>query len=102
MQDELNRYGYSKHHPALPLHTESDAKESLKYFHCIDFDKIYHLKNNLTFSLSHSGHILGSSFITLKNNDTTVVFSGDIGRPQDPLMTHVAQIQFADYLVLWC
>lgn len=95
-----NRYGYSKHHPALPLYTESDAKESLKYFHCIDFDKIYHLKNNLTFSLSHSGHILGSSFITLKNNDTTVVFSGDIGRPQDPVMTHLAQIQFADYLVL--
>lgn len=95
-----NRYGYSKHSPALPLYTEKDAKKSLKYFHCIDFDKEYHLKNDLTFSLSHSGHILGSSFITLKNNDTTLVFSGDIGRPQDPVMTHPAQIKFADYLIL--
>lgn len=95
-----NRYGYSKHHPALPLYTESDAEKSLKYFHCVDFDKIHHLQNDLTFSLSHSGHILGSSFITLKNNDTTLVFSGDIGRPQDPVMTHPAQVKFADYLIL--
>lgn len=95
-----NRYGYSKHHPALPLYTEKDAKKSLKYFHSIDFDKEHHLKKDLTFSLSHSGHILGSSFITLKNNDTTLVFSGDIGRPNDPVMRHPAQIKFADYLVL--
>lgn len=95
-----NRYGYSKHHPALPLYTENDAKKSLKYFHCMDFDKERHLKDDLIFSLSHSGHILGSSFITLKNNKTTLVFSGDIGRPQDPVMTHPAQVKFADYLVL--
>ncbi|PJD95926.1 MAG: MBL fold metallo-hydrolase [Parachlamydia sp.] len=95
-----NRYGYSKHHPALPLYTENDAKDALKYFHGVDFDKIYHLEDNLTFSLSHSGHILGSSFITLKQNDTTLVFSGDLGRPRDPVMTPPVQIQFADYLVL--
>lgn len=95
-----NRYGYSKHHPALPLYTESDAKKSLKYFHSVDFDKIYHLQNDLTFSLSHSGHILGSSFITLKSNDTTLVFSGDIGRPQDPVMIQPNQVKFADYLTL--
>lgn len=95
-----NRYGYSKHHPALPLYTESDTEKSLKYFHCIDFDKEYHLKNDLTFSLSRSGHILGSSFITIKNNNTTFVFSGDIGRPNDPVMFHPVQVKFADYLIL--
>lgn len=95
-----NRYGYSKHHPALPLYTEEDAKESLKYFHGVDFDKIIQLQNDLTFSLSHSGHILGSSFITLKNKDTTLVFSGDMGRPHDPVVRHLDQIKFADYLIL--
>ena len=95
-----NRYGYSKHHPALPLYTEKDAKKSLKHFHCIGFDKINHLQNDLTLSLSHSGHILGSSFVTLKHNDTTLVFSGDIGRPHDPVMTQPVQVKFADYLVL--
>lgn len=95
-----NRYGYSKHHPALPLYTESDAKQSLKYFHTVGFDEIHHLQNDLTFNLSRSGHILGSSFISLKNKDTILVFSGDIGRPQDPVMIHPAQIKCADYLVL--
>lgn len=95
-----NRYGYSKHHPALPLYTEDDAIHSLKYFHCVDFDKVEHLTADLTFTLSHSGHILGSSFVTLKNNDMTLVFSGDLGRPQDPVMTHPVQIRSADYLVL--
>lgn len=95
-----NRYGYSKHHPALPLYTEKDAKNSIKYFHCVNFDKIHHLQNDLTFSLSHSGHILGSSFVTLKNNEITIVFSGDIGRPQDPVMSQPAQVTFADYLIL--
>lgn len=95
-----NRYRYSKHHPALPLYTEEEAKRSLKYFHCIDFDTICHLKDDLTFSLSRSGHILGSSFITIKNKKTTLVFSGDLGRPQDPVMIHPVRIQSADYLVM--
>lgn len=95
-----NRYGYSKHKPALPLYTEKDAKKALKYFQAVDFDTVYELIKGVTFTLSHSGHIPGSSFITLKDTDTTVVFSGDLGRPQDPIMVHPVQIQSADYLLL--
>ena len=95
-----NRYGYSKHHPALPLYTEDDAKKSLEYFHPIDFDKKYTLQKKLTLKLSYSGHILGSSFLTLNNKGTNIVFSGDMGRPDDPIMIHPAQIQVADYLVM--
>jgi metallo-beta-lactamase family protein len=94
-----NAHGYSKHHPALPLYTEREAHEALRYFHPIDFDKTYHL-HHLKFTLSHSGHILGSSFITLTDDQTTLVFSGDLGRPNDPVMTHPVQIPFTDYLVL--
>lgn len=95
-----NKYRYSKHNPALPLYTEEDAKKSLKHFHCVDFDKVHQLSHNVTFNLSHSGHILGSSLITLKSNNISLVFSGDLGRPRDPILTHPAQIRFADYLVL--
>ena len=95
-----NRYRYSKHSPALPLYTEGDAKKSLHYFQPVGFEIPHALTNNLSFKFSHSGHILGSSFITLKNTQTTLVFSGDLGRPNDPIMTHPAQIPFADYLVL--
>lgn len=95
-----NQYGYSKHKPALPLFTEDDAERSLHFFQPIDFNQVQRLSNDLTFSFSRSGHILGSSFVTLKNNDTTLVFSGDLGRPQDPVMARPVQIQAADYLVL--
>lgn len=95
-----NRYGYSKHHPALPLYTERDAQDSLELFACVDFDKPCRLKEDFTFSLSPSGHIPGSSFITLKSREETLVFSGDIGRPSDPVMAPPSRIQSADYLVL--
>jgi metallo-beta-lactamase family protein len=95
-----NKYGYSKHAPALPLYTEEDAEAVLKYIKDVDFDKTYPLNQAITFSLSHSGHILGSSFVTIKSKNTTLVFTGDLGRPNDPMMMPPAQIQFADYLVL--
>jgi metallo-beta-lactamase family protein len=97
---QANRYGYSQHKPAKPLYTEDDADECLKHFKTVQFDKPYALDGGLTFSLAHSGHILGSAFITLKNQTTTLVFSGDLGRPHDPVMLPPVTIKFADYLVL--
>lgn len=95
-----NQYGYTKHHPAVPLYTEEDAKRSLQLFQTVPFDQAQKLTNDLTFTFSHSGHIFGSSFVTLKNSSTTLVFSGDIGRPNDPIMIHPVQIHNADYLVM--
>ena len=97
---EANKGGYSKHHPALPLYTEQDAEAALKYFHCVDFDTEQHLSDTLTFQLTRAGHILGSSFITLKDRETSIVFSGDIGRPQDPVMGGPSEIHTTDYLVM--
>lgn len=91
---------YSKHKPALPLFTEDDARNSLKLFQTVGFDEEHSLTDTWKFSLSHSGHILGSSFVTLKNDTMTLVFSGDVGRPNDLVMKPPVQIQSADYLVL--
>lgn len=94
------RYGYSKHKPPLPLFTEDDAKRSLKHFECIRFEKVQQLAKGVTISFSRSGHILGSSFITFVSEDKKLVFTGDLGRPHDPVMLPPAKIEFADYLVL--
>lgn len=95
-----NEQGYSKHHPALPLYTQEDARRSLKYFHTLNFGVEYSLDDNLQFRLSHSGHILGSSFVHLNYDNRSLLFSGDLGRPSDPVMKPPAIIQSADYLVL--
>lgn len=95
-----NKYGYSKHAPALPLYTEEDANRALTFFKTVQFDKITPLTKEMSFKLSRSGHILGSSFVTLTTNTSSIVFSGDIGRPHDPIMKHPVTITGADYLIM--
>ena len=95
-----NRYSYSKHKVALPLYTEKDAEACLGNFQTVEFGAAHNIGNGFTFSLSRSGHILGSSFVSLNDGQTTIVFSGDIGRANDPVMNAPAQIQNADYLVI--
>lgn len=98
--EKANRYGYSKHQPALPLYTEEDAKKSLEYFKPLAFGKEHVLGDFLKFRFTHAGHILGAASITITDGLTTIVFSGDLGRPVDPVMKEPAKIQEADFLIL--
>ena len=96
-----NLHGYSKHAPALPLYTQADARKALTQFHAVDLGKQYQITPNFSFELTHSGHILGSTFVRVKfDGNNTISFSGDLGRPQDPLLKPPATIQLTDYLVL--
>lgn len=99
--DQANRYGYSKHKPALPLYTEKDARDCLQYFKAVDFGQPHRLSDDLSFTLHRAGHILGASFIRVSDGGgTSVLFSGDIGRFNDPVMKDPAQIQDVDYLLV--
>lgn len=95
-----NRYKYTKHHPALPLYTEDEARHSLEYFHTLGFGNPFYLDDDLHFTFSRAGHILGASIISMSDGDQTVVFSGDLGRQNDPIMKTPAKIQDADYLLV--
>lgn len=95
-----NKYGYSKHHPALPLYTERDAEDALEYFRTIGFHETFRLSNGLHFTFRPAGHILGSAIVTLSDGSTAIVFSGDLGRPYDRLMRPPEAIDEADYLVI--
>jgi len=95
-----NKHGFSKHTPALPLYTLKDAEKSLKYFHPVDFHHEFSLAKDLTFTLYPAGHILGASLIKVRNGKTTLLFSGDLGRPHDIIMKPPEVIEETDYLVL--
>lgn len=95
-----NKYGYTKHHPALPLYTEEEAIATMEQFKEFEFGKDYSLGDDLVFHASHAGHILGSAILTFRSDGETIVFSGDLGRPKNPVMKEPAKIQMADYLVL--
>lgn len=95
-----NRHGYSKHHPALPLYTEADAKHSLKYFSPVKFGKRFEPGSGLSVEMARAGHILGAAIVTLSDGRTTVTFSGDLGRSNDPIMVAPALVEKTDYLVV--
>lgn len=95
-----NKYGYTKHHPALPLYTQEDAYAALEQIKPVSFGDEHRLSDMLSFHLTHAGHILGAACVHINDGQTKLVFSGDLGRLHDPVMNPPAQIQEADYLVL--
>lgn len=95
-----NKYGYTKHSPALPLYTREDALNSLSHFHPVQFGRQYHIFENLSVTWHRAGHILGSAFVQCESNGTRILFSGDIGRQDDPIMKPPVPIEATDYLVM--
>ncbi len=95
-----NKYGYSKHKPAVPLYTRQEAEQTLLQFRAMDFRKNYKIADETHISLIPAGHILGATFVQVKHFGVTVLFSGDLGRPDDPIMQPPSVMQAADYLVL--
>ena len=96
----MNKHGLSKHKPAIPLYTKLDAENSLKHFRALEFRKNLKIDEDTHLSLIPAGHILGACFVQVKSYDTTVLFSGDLGRPHDPIMHPPSVMQAADYIIL--
>jgi len=98
--DKANKEGYSKHHPALPLYTLSDAENTFKYFEPADINKWIELSPNVKCRFLTNGHIIGSTFIEMDVFSKRFVFSGDVGRLKDHLLAPPLKPEWADYLFL--
>ena len=97
--EHANRFGWSKHAPALPLYTRADVDRVLAQFAPVDFGARFEPVPGVSVALAPAGHILGASIVSLAAEDRTVVFSGDLGRDDDPIMHAPAHIERADALV---
>ena len=90
--------------PIEPLYTMEDAQRSLSYFRPCHYEEIIKVNDEISFRFTDAGHILGSSILELwivENNETVkVVFSGDLGMPNKPLLKDPAFIKSADYLIM--
>lgn len=104
LQEEEARYanqkGFSKHHPALPLYSQDDAQRALDLFQTVDFHELVDLGDGLQARFYSNAHILGSSCIDISDGDKSVLFSGDVGRSNDPLMRAPEIPPASDYLVI--
>ena len=103
LQEEEARFakkrGYSKHADPQPLYTLENANASLEHFASQDFDRDFEVGRGIRARFLHAGHLLGAAQISVDIAGTTVHFSGDLGRAQDPLMRPPLPLAEADILV---
>lgn len=87
-----------------PLYTTEDVKEVTKHLKQIPYDKIEHISNDIRIRLVDAGHILGSASIELWYKDSErenkIVFSGDIGRENNPIVKDPKTIDEADIVLI--
>jgi metallo-beta-lactamase family protein len=98
--DYANRAGFSKHKPALPLYTQEDAELAMRRFQPVPFDHKRDIAPDISGRFLPAGHILGAAIIELRVEDLTIVFSGDLGRPDSPTMVEPTPVGHADYLLV--
>lgn len=94
-----NRKGFSKHHPALPLFSLIDVEKTLSLFRPVDLNAQLNI-GSFNIQLSSGGHILGASSVLVKTPETSIFFSGDLGRYDDPLMPAPMPPMNSDYVVM--
>jgi metallo-beta-lactamase family protein len=95
-----NRHGHSRHGVAQPLYTRRDGERAAERVESVAFEVALPLPGGAEARFRRNGHILGSACILLRVDGRDVVFSGDLGRPADPLLRAPQTIDRADYLIL--
>ena len=86
------------------MYTAQDGIDSLKLFQGIEYEDIVTINENLSFKLVDAGHMLGSSIVELyvkeDGKEKKVVFTGDLGNPNRPIINDPTYIDDADTLVM--
>ena len=105
--DYRNRHKITKHLPALPLYTEEDAREAIKLFQVVkNTGEPFQVVKGIRAEFRLAGHILGSSHVLVQvegagdGQGRTVLFSGDLGKYDQPIIRDPVAPPECDYLVV--
>lgn len=112
LQEEDVKYKMKRHrkedrkspHPYEPLYTEKDAEQAAKQLVRVPYDEPVSIVNGLTASFIEVGHILGSTcihvIVDLGGETRTLLFSGDVGRKNLPILKDPAAIPASDVVLV--
>lgn len=112
LQEEDVRFKWKRHqregrtspHPYVPLYTGEEAEAAAQQLETVPFEKEVTIAEGVTAFFRESGHILGAASIRVTLNGDrgprTIVFSGDIGRKDMPIIRDPSLFHEADYLVM--
>jgi len=100
-----NRKGQRAGRPLVePLYTTQDAQDVFKYLTTCEYGETIELCEGVEVTFTDAGHLLGSASITMKLTENgvtkTVVFSGDIGNVDQPIIRDPQHLKAADYVVM--
>jgi metallo-beta-lactamase family protein len=94
--------GYSKHENPQPLYKTTDVEKVLPLLKPQPFNEELSIQPRIKIRFQHAGHILGASIIEMwlqgEQQTKKIVFSGDLGRYEDPMLYPPAPIDEADIL----
>ena len=90
--------------PIPPIYTAEDAAKSLEIFRPVQYNEIVDIDDNIKVRFNDAGHMLGSAiievWITENDKQEKLVFTGDLGNNDIPLLSPPTMISDADYLVM--
>jgi metallo-beta-lactamase family protein len=84
--EHANAYGWTRHHPAKPLYGTDDVERTLPLIEPVRTGVDVRVADGITLRLLLAGHILGSTSALLVADGHRVLVSGDLGRPEHPLL----------------
>jgi metallo-beta-lactamase family protein len=91
-------------YPVVPLYTTEDAEATLPHFSPIGYNNPVQIGNGIEATYCEAGHILGSTNIKVKvtqnGESRTILFSGDIGRWETPILLDPTIYEDADYILM--
>ncbi len=94
------RHGLSRHAQPLPLYTRQDALDCLSRFKSVGFNTVFEPIKGWRVSFSSAGHILGAASVLVEVAGRRILFSGDLGRPDDLLMNPPDNAPAADTVLM--
>ena len=90
--------------PLPPLYTAEDAAKSLEIFSPVQYDQLIEIDENIHIRFNDAGHMLGSAIIEVwikeDGEQKKIVFTGDLGNNDIPLLSSPTMIDDADYLIM--
>jgi metallo-beta-lactamase family protein len=98
--ENANRHQFSKHSPALPLYTEADAFRAISQLQPVGYDRPIPVAEGVDVDFINAGHLLGSSYARVRTNGLTLLFGGDLGRFDRPVLPDPTMVEEADYLLV--
>jgi metallo-beta-lactamase family protein len=100
--ERANRKGYTKHKPALPLFTEEDAARAMTLLQPVGYNRPVPVMPGVTAEFLNAGHLLGSGYarLHLESIGKTLLFGGDLGRYNRPVLPDPTPVPEADVVLV--